>query len=140
MSFVRYSAWLLPALLGVSALGLLPACDVVDNPIPPSEVVSAGRRDTLQLDSAERARPAGPLTQKVLLEDFTGQFCGNCPAAGIMAHTLKQQYGERLVVLEAHVTTYFAGPKADPKYATDFRVPQVSDERGKRGPPRPPRP
>ncbi|GAA4350028.1 hypothetical protein GCM10023185_07290 [Hymenobacter saemangeumensis] len=124
----HHSALLLPLLLLASSLALLPGCDVVENPIPPTQLVSAGRRDTLQLDSAERARPVPLLTQHVLLEDYTGQFCGNCPAAGTVANALKQQHGERLSVLEAHVTTFFAGPKADPKYQTDFRTPIVSDE------------
>ena len=119
-------------LLGVAAsagLSLLPGCDVIDQPVPPQATLSAGQRDTLALDSAEAAQPAPLLVQRAMLEDFTGQYCGNCPRAGVVVAALKQQHGERLVVLEDHVTDYFAGPKAtEPKYQTDFRVPVVSQE------------
>lgn len=116
--------------LGASAgLSVLPGCDVIDNPVPEQATVSAGRRDTLALDSAESAQPAATPVQRALLEDFTGQYCGNCPRAGLVAASLDQQYGERLVVLEAHVTDYFAAPKTNEvRYQTDFRAPTVSQE------------
>lgn len=121
---------LLPAaLLALAGLSALPGCDVVDNPQPPQATVSAGRRDTLALDSAETARPAPALTQRVLLEDFTGQFCGNCPtAARLIASTLRPQYGARLTVLEEHVVDYFAAPKTYAPYLVDYRAAGVSQE------------
>lgn len=38
----------------------------------------------------------------VLLEDFTGSRCVNCPAAAEVAHALQEQYGHQLVVLGVH--------------------------------------
>ncbi|MFV0468840.1 MAG: Omp28 family outer membrane lipoprotein [Dysgonomonas sp.] len=51
--------------------------------------------------------PQTPVEKNVLLVDFTGQRCPNCPNAAIVAKTLKEQYGEHLVVVSMH-----AGDKA----------------------------
>jgi len=45
----------------------------------------------------------------ILLEEFTGHLCVNCPEATILAHDLKQTYGEQLVLLSIH-----AGDLAEP--------------------------
>ena len=47
--------------------------------------------------------------QRVLLEDFTGWRCTNCPAAAEKATELISKYGENLVVMAVHATT-FASP------------------------------
>ena len=128
--------------LALTTLGLLPACDVVTNPQPvqtatappapvpgvPTSHSSRGRGDTLVLDSLERTRPVPALTQGVLLEDFTGQYCGNCPGGGRVVSQLLQQYGERLTVVEEHVTEFFAAPKSTAPYLVDYRVPGVAQE------------
>lgn len=41
--------------------------------------------------------------KKVLLEEYTGFRCPNCPAAAATAHDLKNLFGERLVIISAHV-------------------------------------
>lgn len=120
-------AWLPLGFLLLTGLAALPACDVINNPQPLKITVSAGRRDTLALDSAEaRLLPAAPV-QRVLLEDFTGQYCGNCPRAAHMADSLRQAYPGRVLVTEVHVTDYFAAPRP-PHFPIDFRVPTVSQE------------
>lgn len=45
----------------------------------------------------------------VLLEDYTGQACVNCPSAHEMASILHEQYNNQLVVVSMH-----AGPLASP--------------------------
>ena len=40
--------------------------------------------------------------RKVLLENYTGHQCGNCPAAAEVAKSLVAQYGDRLIVLSVH--------------------------------------
>lgn len=47
--------------------------------------------------------------QKVLLEDYTGWKCTNCPRAAAKATELISKYGERLVVMAVHATA-FASP------------------------------
>jgi hypothetical protein len=114
-----------PGALALAAgIGLLTACDEIDQPIPPKTVESAGRRDTVALDSAEAAYLELPghstPVQRVLLEDYTGHTCGNCPRAAEKAMELQQQYGERVVVVATHVG-YFADT-TKPGYHYDFRT------------------
>lgn len=40
--------------------------------------------------------------KRVLLEDYTGHTCVNCPEAALLAHDLKTFYGEKLVLLAVH--------------------------------------
>jgi|SRR3989304_7837132 len=55
------------------------------------------------------ANPADTVKRKVMLEDFTGHTCPNCPPASTEAIALKQIYGEQLVVIGVH-----AGILSDP--------------------------
>ena len=57
--------------------------------------------------------------KKVLLEDYTGHDCVNCPSAAVVAEDLKELYGERLIVMAVHAG-FFARPKAD--MPQDFRT------------------
>ena len=62
--------------------------------------------------------------RKVLLEDFTGHTCGNCPRAAETAHTLEQLYGEQVVVVAIHVGWFAepAPPNPDSSFTYDFRT------------------
>ena len=53
--------------------------------------------------------PADTVIRKVMLEDYTGHTCANCPPAHAEATALKQIYGEKLVVVGVH-----AGVLSDP--------------------------
>lgn len=65
-------------------------------------------------------------TRNVLLEDFTGQLCGNCPAAAEEAYRLEARHGsDRLVVLAIHVGS-LASP-SPPNYPREFRTPTGND-------------
>ena len=84
------------------------ACDIVDPPF--AETSTTG--------------PTGPVSgavRKVLLEDFTGHKCGNCPRAGEAADALKQAYGDQLIVYAAHVG-FFAETEPLGSYTYDFRT------------------
>lgn len=61
----------------------------------------------------------GP-ARKVLLEDFTGHTCNNCPAATDGALSLQAFYGEDLILVGVHATA-FADPAAPP-FDTDYRT------------------
>lgn len=55
----------------------------------------------------------------VLLHDYTGVRCVNCPAASELAHELQDFYGERLVVLSVHAG-FQAQPVGDfPDFTTE---------------------
>ena len=97
-----------PILVYPCILFLFSGCDIVDPPFAdPGAVVST--------DPIE-----GP-ARKVLLEEFTGHTCGNCPYASDIAQQLKTYYGEQLVIYAAHVTTTFAQPDNFP-FENDFRT------------------
>lgn len=61
--------------------------------------------------------------RKVLIYDFTGHKCGNCPRAHRLLETFKNTYGEGVVSVAIHAT-FFAMPDNNPdgKFAYDFRT------------------
>lgn len=77
--------------------------------------------------------------RKVLLEDYTGYSCVNCPDAAVIAEQLKGIFGSRLIVLDVHAG-WFATPKdsSAPKFLTNegteldnfFQISQVGNPKG----------
>jgi len=59
------------------------------------------------------------VVQKVLIEDYTGHNCVNCPGAAVVAEQIKDLYGERVVVIAVHAGA-FAMPTND--LPQDFRI------------------
>lgn len=68
--------------------------------------------------------PVDTTKRKVLLEDFTGFRCGNCPEAAHLAHEIAELYPGRVIKIALH-----AGPLAVPtptrKY--DFRTTETNE-------------
>lgn len=59
-------------------------------------------------------------TKKVLIEDYTGHGCVNCPGAAVTAHELQEQCEERIIIMAVHAG-YFASTDAfGPEYTYDF--------------------
>lgn len=102
--------------LALVALLVLTSCDVVDapyekNPEPPI--------DTVLKDTSTIVVRTGGL-QNVLLEDYTGHTCVNCPAAADVAKAIYEKYPERVAMVAVH-----AGPFAKPEppdYPADHRT------------------
>lgn len=68
---------------GLAAAALIfTACDKVTNPVQSAQVIVSNK--------------------KVLIEDYTGQQCGNCPNAAVVAEQLHDQYGDNVVVIAVH--------------------------------------
>lgn len=69
-----------------------------------------------------------PPLKKVLLEDYTGHTCGNCPTAGIyLNQTLQPIYGEQLIPLSVHAGNFAQPTSSLPNqpsgsFQTDFRT------------------
>jgi hypothetical protein len=61
----------------------------------------------------------------VLLEDYTGHTCGNCPKAHEKAQELYIKYPGKVVILSVHCSS-FANffPPAAPKYTYNFKTPE----------------
>jgi len=64
-------------------------------------------------------QPIDTTTKNVLLEEYTGFRCGNCPPAAVVAHQIKEKYGDKVVVVAIH-TGQLAMPTPQHKY--DFRT------------------
>jgi len=62
--------------------------------------------------------------KKVLLEDYTGHTCGNCPKAAAKAEELLNIYKDTLIVVAVHAGS-FAEPT--PSYPADYRTPAGTD-------------
>jgi hypothetical protein len=58
--------------------------------------------------------------KRVLLEDYTGHKCPNCPAAATIAHSQEAYYHGKLIVLAVHAG-YYAIPGTG-EFAADFRT------------------
>ena len=56
----------------------------------------------------ERVKEVENITtvRPVLLEDFTGQACINCPAATATAHELKKALGDNLIIVSIHAGVF----------------------------------
>lgn len=62
------------------------------------------------------------VVRKILLEEFTGHRCPNCPQGAQMAKLLKSVYGDRLVTVSIHAG-FFSNPLSSP-FNYDFRTPE----------------
>ncbi|MEM6270578.1 MAG: Omp28-related outer membrane protein [Bacteroidota bacterium] len=82
---------------------LLSACDIVEEPVDPN-------------------RPPITTGKKVLVEDFTGHQCGNCPRAHETAKDLEAAFGEAVVVVAIHLGN-FAEVDSAKGYYNDFNTP-----------------
>lgn len=61
-----------------------------------------------QVDKDDRYIPVDEvhLARKVLLQEFTGQRCVNCPEAHAVIEKLEEQYGDDLVVVSIHAGSF----------------------------------
>lgn len=60
------------------------------------------------IDENDRYIEVDPIVsqRRVLLEEFTGQRCTNCPAAHAVIEKLEEQYGDELVVVSIHAGNF----------------------------------
>ena len=60
--------------------------------------------------------------RKVLIIDFTGHKCGNCPKGHKMITTLEGTYHDAVVPVAMHCTSTYASPEPGTAFADDFRT------------------
>ncbi|MDO9512872.1 MAG: Omp28 family outer membrane lipoprotein [Bacteroidales bacterium] len=58
--------------------------------------------------------------QMVLIEDFTGHKCVNCPEAAVLAQNIQLASNNRVIIMSIHAG-YFAVPDQTGNYTADFR-------------------
>ena len=92
------------------------SCDKLKEPYYTEPIVQES--DTIALTAADTMNFDGKVV--VLLEDYTGVKCVNCPAAAEIAANLQAQYGEHLIVLGVHPKSVLQMPTGGfPDFRTD---------------------
>ena len=92
------------------------SCDKLKEPYYTEPIVQ--QSDTIALEAADTLNFDGKVV--VLLEDYTGVKCVNCPAAAEIAANLQAQYGEHLIVLGVHPKSVLQNPAGGfPDFRTD---------------------
>jgi hypothetical protein len=99
---------------------LINSCDKVDAPytqkVPAIVLVSDSSCTNDGFVAANAMR-------KILLIDFTGHKCGNCPLAHKAAVAVNAQFPNKVITVAIHNTTTFASPNGGgTKYLYDFRT------------------
>ena len=61
--------------------------------------------------------------RKILLEDYTGAKCVNCPEASDVATTLQELYKGQVIVMSVHAG-FYSEPDPSGPYSVDYRVPE----------------
>ncbi len=121
----------------IAALGVLffNSCDKVENPY--ENQASIDLDTTLYpglwqdyLDNEYPDFPANTNTDiNVLLEDYTGHTCNNCPTAATEAHTIYENNPDRIFVASIHVdpgaALSFQEAEASGSYSTDHTNPDA---------------
>jgi hypothetical protein len=89
---------------------IITSCDVVEGPY---EI------DTGNITPTD----TNTYVKKILIEDFTGHTCQNCPSAARELEAIHEVYGDQIIGLALHVSTGFAGPwTGSGKFEYDFRT------------------
>lgn len=88
----------------LSTLFVVSGCDIIEEPYINSGIDDPNNGETVQ---------------KILLEEFTGHQCPNCPEGAEIIKQLKNLYGNRLIVIAYHAG-FFA--RTSPGFTTDYRT------------------
>ncbi len=89
------------------------SCDIIEEPfITVQDEVS----DSCESFSFSTEPNNSPI-RKILLEDYTGHTCGNCPRAAEKAYELQEIYGDQLVIISVHAGFF---SNTNTSYPSDF--------------------
>lgn len=108
------------SILATIALSLLflTACDEELNPYPEEEVFNEcdpSFNDTIYRGSSTHQR-------KIILEDFTGQQCTNCPMANDVAKTITDEHPEDVILVALHSSGPFSEPDPENGFPLDLNT------------------
>lgn len=109
----------MPIMLLGLAVWLQTSCDYIEN--PDGEI---NQNPFSCLENPPSFAPRANPVRKVLLEDFTGHRCGNCPRAGETLKSLVEANNGRVVGLALHseFSIPFTVPMNGSKFTYDFRT------------------
>jgi hypothetical protein len=113
-------------LLYILMIASFASCDYVENPIPEQSAMdwSLYPEDTAVNPYPWPAWTSNTNTQQnILLEDYTGHTCTNCPAAAVIAKQLEDANNGRVIVSSIHASTDGAFQSVlPPEFITDFQT------------------
>lgn len=95
-----------------SLLAGIYSCDYVSNPVEPTTNNNGE-------SCISSAFPATTSHRKVLVEDYTGHKCPNCPQAAVSVKKLEDTFHDSVICIAVHAD-FFAKP--DSKFPEDFRT------------------
>ena len=92
---------------------IITSCDVVEGPY----LIDDGGVTPVDTSTTTYVK-------KILIEDYTGHTCPNCPSAARELDAIHDVYGDQIIGMALHVSTAFARPPSheDPKFQYDFRT------------------
>ena len=99
-------------ILLITSVVILSSCDKIDNPIPKTVEDPESWDDSLYIAS-------NPAMRKIVLEEYTGHRCQNCPNGAKEVERLDSIYDNQLIPVSIHSTT---GGFAEP-LNFDFSIP-----------------
>lgn len=84
-------------IIGIGVVSVF-SCDKIDGPT----------RENISIDTTCQFAVDNSIPdKKVLVEDYTGHNCGNCPAGGVILNdSMRNKYGDRLVAIAVHAGDY----------------------------------
>lgn len=94
----------------LSSILIITSCDVVEGPYMNDATINPIDTTTLK---------------KILIEDFTGHLCPNCPDAARELTIIHDIYGDQIIGMAIHVSKAFAKPypiSSAPNFQYDFRT------------------
>jgi hypothetical protein len=102
------------------AFSFITACDKINEPV---KLISEQYKIEGLLDDNYILDSVSVTGKQVLLEDFTGIKCVNCPEAALAAHALADDLNHRLVIYSVHAG-YYATPDETGEFTADYRCPE----------------
>ena len=92
-------------------LSIISSCEVIEGPY------MTGNGGGVDTNSSQYVK-------NILIEDFTGHLCQNCPDAARELEAIHDLYGSQIIGLALHVGSTFARPYplSQPKFTYDFRT------------------
>lgn len=122
---------LIIGIISTSALFFV-SCDKVDMPYPPvisiDTTLYPGNWSDYKTNIAPKFTPLETQQQNVILEEYTGHLCNNCPAAAEIAHAIAKNEPNRVFIAAIHAgpggkTSFQESNPDDDKFFTDHTNP-----------------
>lgn len=114
MKKVFYNLFLFSTIIAIVLIG----CDKIDEPL---SLINQQNIPSNIDDTIFFADSVNVTEKHVLLEDFTGHKCINCPEAALEAHALAEESNHRLIIYAVHAG-FYASPDNIGLYTANFQT------------------